>query len=126
MNHKIAAFILILLALAASGFSCIQTGGIAPKAELAVLKQELTKDAAGNAVVVVTVKNVSGVTAELAEVKVRFYDAQKNLIDATVDSVLGLKPNMTWDFTFACAGERCTGVKSYETEVTSGSSSGGF
>lgn len=126
MNYRIIAVILILMVLLAVGSSCINTTGIAPRAELAVLKQELTKDEAGKAVVKVTVKNVSGVTAELAEVKVRFFDAQKNLIDGATDSILNLKPNETWDFTFACAGERCTEVKSYETEVTSGSSSGGF
>lgn len=126
MNHKIATFMLVLLVLLASGSSCVQTVGVMQKPELAVVKKELTKDAAGNAVVLVTVKNVSGVTAELAEVKVKFYDAQKNLIDGAVDSVLNLKPNETWDFTFPCSGERCSQVKSFETEVTSGSSSGGF
>jgi hypothetical protein len=113
-----------LLAALLSG--CVQTVGIGPRAELAVLKQELVKDSAGTPTVLVTVKNVSGVTAELAEVKVRFYDAKKNLIDGMTDSVLNLKPNGTWDFTFTCSGERCSEVKSYETEVTAGTSAGGF
>ena len=126
MKYKIAIVILIILVLLTSGWSCIQTSGFAPKAELTVLKKELIKDQAGNVTVLVTVKNISNVNAELAEVKVRFYDSQKNLIDGATDSVLNLKPDETWDFTFPCAGERCDEIRSYDVEVTVGSSSGGL
>lgn len=93
---------------------------------MTVLKHELTKDQAGKAVVLVTVKNTSNVKAELAEVKVRFYDAQKNLIDSARDSVMNLGPYETWDFTIACQSDRGNEVKSYEIETTAGTSSGGL
>ena len=125
MNYKIAIGIFVLPILLVCSASCIQTtGGIAPKAELAILKKELTEDQAGNAVVLVTIKNVGSVNAELAEVRVTFYDAQKNIIDSSRDSILNLKPDETWDFTLSCSGERCSQIKSYDIEVTSGTSAG--
>ena len=113
-----------LITLLTSFCSCIQTSGIAPKAELAILNHELIEDQAGNAVVLVTIKNISSFNAELAEVRVIFYDAQKNLIDSSRDSVLNLKPDETWEFALSCSGERCSEIKSYDVEVTSGTSSG--
>jgi hypothetical protein len=74
----------------------------------------------------VTIKNVSDVTAELASVKVNFYDAQKELIDSNKDSIMNLKPNTTWDFILPCSTDRCSEIKSYDVEVMSGSSSGGL
>jgi len=126
-NLKVALIGLIFLMLLISVASCIQvTGGVASKAEISILKKELTKDGAGNAIVLVTIKNVGSVTAELAEVRVKFYDAQKNLIDSSRDSILNLMPDKTWDFTFTCSGEGCSQIKSYDIEVTSGTSAGGF
>ncbi len=125
LNFKIALIGLIFLMLLITSASCIQTiGGVAPKAELAILKKELTKNEAGNTVVLVTIKNVGSVTAEFAEVRVKFYDAQKNLIDSSRDSILNLKPDKTWEFTLSCSGERCSQIKSYDIEVISGTSSG--
>ena len=123
MNFKIAIVVLLFSMLLAYGTSCIQTSGIVPKAELAILNHELIEDQAGNAVVLVTIKNVGSFNAELAEVRVIFYDAQKNLIDSSRDSVLNLKPDETWDFTLSCSDERCDEIKSYDVEVTSGTSS---
>jgi hypothetical protein len=125
MKYKIAGMAIILLMMLASGGACVQTGS-APRAELTVLKHELTRDQSGKAVILVTVKNTSNVKAELAEVKVRFYDAQKNLIDSSRDSVMNLGPDETWDFTIACQSDRGNEVKSYEIETTAGTSSGGL
>ena len=124
MKLKIVIAALLLLMLLVSGLSCIQTVGVVPKAELAILKKELTEDQAGNAVVLVTIKNVGSVNAELAEVRVTFYDAQKDIIDSSRDSILNLKPDKTWEFTFTCSGERCSQIKSYDVEVVSGTSIG--
>lgn len=126
MNLKITVFILILLIVMVSGCSFLQTTeGATRKAELAVLNQELTKDQEGNTVVIVTVKNISQITIELAQVKVSFYDSQKNFIDSSTDSVLNLKPDDSWDFSIRCWGS-CQDVKSYEIEVMAGTSSGGL
>ena len=126
MKYKIAIAVGILSLILIPGLSCIQTGGTLAKAELAVIKKELKTDAAGKVSVVVTVKNTGRVKAELAEVRVSFFDAQKNLIDSSRDSVLNLRPDETWEFTILCAGDRCGEIKSYEIETTAGTSSGGL
>lgn len=126
MNIKLALVGMTLITLLTSFYSCINTTGVAPKAELAIIKKELTKDQAGNTVVLVTIKNVGSVNAELAEVRVTFYDAQKGIIDSSSDSVLNLKPDETWEFTLNCSGEHCSEIKSYDVEVTAGTSSGGL
>ena len=125
MKYKAAIAAGILLLTLTSGLSCIQTGNSSARAELAVIKKELITDQSGRAALAVTVKNTGRVKAELAEVKVSFYDAQKNLIDSSRDSVLNLGPDETWDFTIPCAGERCGEIKSYDIETTAGTSSGG-
>ena len=124
MIRVVFGTILVVLLLA-SGWSCLGTGS-APAVQLTVLKHEMIKDASGTAVVKVTVKNTSRAVAELAEVKVDFYDAEKNLIDSSSDSVMNLKPDETWDFEIACRGERCGEISSYEIETTAGASSGGL
>lgn len=117
--------ICLVVLLLASGWSCVGTSS-APSVELSVLKHEMIKDAAGTAVVKVTVKNTSRAVAELAEVKVNFYDAEKNIIDSSSDSVMNLRPDETWDFEIACRGERCGEVSSYDIKTTAGASSGGL
>ena len=71
MKCKIAISILFSLILLSSGWSCIQTTGLGTRAELEILNQELVRDQAGEVTVLVTIKNVSSVNAELAEVNVR-------------------------------------------------------
>src|SRR4030042_3422973 len=126
MKHKITIAICILLLILVSALSCIQVGGSSARAELAVLNKELVKDGAGGTALKITVKNVSAVDAELAEVKVSFFDAKKELIDSTRDSVLNLGPNETWEFTIPCTGDRCSQIGSYEIETTAGASPGGL
>jgi hypothetical protein len=120
----VGACILLLLPAAISG--CIRTGSATARAELIVINKHLSTGASGNVTLAVTVKNTGRVIAELAEVKVSFYDAQKNLIDSEQDSVINLKPNETWDFIIPCTGDNCGKIASYEIETTAGSSSGGF
>lgn len=124
MKHKIAVFILVLLLLTVCGCSFLQsTEGPPREAELSILEQELTKDQDGNVTLYVSVKNISQVTVELAEVKVSFYDSQDNFIDSSTDSVLNLRPDDIWDFYLSCEGD-CQDVKRYDIEVTAGTSSG--
>jgi hypothetical protein len=127
VKYKISITIPVLLLMLASAMSCIQVGGgSSPRAELSVINEVLIKDEAGGVALKVTVKNTGPVKAELAEVKVSFYDAQKELIDSTRDSVLNLGPNETWEFTIPCMGERCGEIMSYEIQTTAGTSSGGL
>jgi hypothetical protein len=126
LNLKIALVGMALITFLTSFCSCINTTGVAQKAELAILKKELTKNEAGNTVVLVTIKNIGSVNAELAEVRVTFYDAQRDIIDSSRDSILNLKPDKTWEFTLSCSGERCSQIKSYDVETTAGTSSGGL
>lgn len=127
MKLKIAGAVLVLALLLTFATSCIQVSGVVPQAELAITQHQLLRDATGNATgVFVTIKNISSFTAELAEVQVKFYDVQKNLIDAATDSVLNLKPNETWAFTIPCSGGRCREIASYQVDITYGSSVGGF
>ncbi|MBN1162114.1 MAG: hypothetical protein JXA17_09225 [Dehalococcoidales bacterium] len=124
MKYKITAFAMILLLLPVCGCSFLQTTeGVPRKAELAILKQELTTDQDGNVVLFVSVKNISQVTVELAEVKISFYDSHDNIIDSSTDSVLNLEPDDIWDFYFHCQGS-CQDVKRYDIEVTAGTSTG--
>ena len=125
MKNKIAISVCILLLLLTSISSCIHTGDSSARATLAVLKKELKTDAAGKVTLAITIKNTGRVNAELAEVKVSFYDAQKNLIDSARDSVMNLKPDETWDFIIPCTGDNCGKIASYDIETTAGSSSGG-
>ena len=126
MKKKIAVTVCILLLMLTAVSSCIQAGNSAARAELAVLKKELKTDAAGKVTLAVTVKNTGPVKAELAGVKVNFYDAQKNLIDSGRDSVMNLGAGETWEFNIRCTGENCGAIKSYDIETTAGTGSGGF
>jgi hypothetical protein len=124
LKYTITALILILLLLPVSGCTFLQsTEGPPRKAELAIIKQELTQDEEGNVIYLVAVKNISQVTVELAEVEVSFYDSQDNFIGSTTDSVLNLRPDDTWDFYIQCQGA-CHDIQRCDVEVTVGTSSG--
>ena len=125
MVKRLVIVLVLLLCLLASVCSCMGSGP-APTAQLTILRQELTRDETGAMVVYVTVKNNSQNVAELAEVSVDFYDSNKNYVDSATDSVINLRPNETWDFTFRCEGAGCSEVTSAEVRTTSGTSSGGF
>jgi len=122
---KLSALAACVVALLVFVLSCTGPGASTP-AEMTIVKQELTKNPSGAAVVKVTVKNTGRAVAELAEVTVTFYDAGKGVIDSVRDSVFNLNPNETWDFQIACKGERCSEVKSYEIKATAGSSKRGL
>ena len=125
MKIKIAISVCVLLLILAFVSSCVQTGDSSTRATLAVTNKVLKTDTAGKVTLAVTIKNTGRVNAELAEVKVNFYDAQKNLIDSARDSVMNLKPDETWDFVIPCTGDNCDKIASYDIETTAGSSSGG-
>ena len=124
MKMRFAAAAVLVLVWLVPVISC-NTGASTP-AELTIIKQELTKNPSGAAVVKVTVKNTGRAVAELAEVTVTFYDAGKGVINNARDSVFNLNPNETWDFEIACKGERCSEVKSYDIKATAGTRRGGL
>jgi hypothetical protein len=103
--------------------ACITSGNTIAPPELSVIKKALTADSSGQKTLAVTVKNTGRTNAELAEVKVSFYDAQNNLLDSSRNSVMNLGIGETWDFIFTCAGDNSK-IASYDVAVTSGSSSG--
>lgn len=113
---------ILIAMLPATG--CTGTGSSpSPSGKLAVINHDMTREESGAVEVQVTVKNVGSVMAELAEVTVSFYDASKNLIDISSDSVMNLGPGEIWEFEIACQGTRCGQVKSYEIETMAGTSS---
>ncbi len=73
-----------------------------------------------------TVKNVGSNTIELAEVMVKFYDANGVLIETAKDAVMNLKPGESWTFTFPCSGAGCDKIVSYSVETLAGASAGGL
>lgn len=105
---------------------CTGMGSTPLAGELAVINHDMTRGKSGSVEVQVTIKNVGSVMVELAQVTVSFYDADKNLIDSSSDSVMNLRPGEIWDFELACQGTRCNQVKSYEIETMAGTSSGGL
>ena len=105
---------------------CTGMGSTPPAGELAVINHDMTRGESGSVEVQVTIKNVGSVMVELAQVTVSFYDANKNLIDSSSDSVMNLRPGEIWDFEITCQGARCRQVKGYEIETMAGTSSGGL
>ena len=105
---------------------CTGMGSTPLAGELAVINHDMTRGESGSVEVQVTIKNVGSVMVELAQVTVSFYDADKNLIDSSSDSVMNLRPGEIWDFEITCQGARCSQVKGYEIETLAGTSSGGL
>jgi len=69
------------------------------------------------------VENVGPNTIELAEVTVRFYDADGALVDTAKDTHMNLERGKTWHFIIPCSGAGCANVKTYEIETLAGASS---
>lgn len=105
---------------------CTGTGSTPVAGELAVINHDMTRGESGSVEVQVTIKNVGSVMVELAQVTVSFYDANKNLVDSSSDSVMNLRPGEIWAFEITCQGARCSQVKGYEIETLAGTSSGGL
>ncbi len=122
MRYKSAIGILLALLLLLTAVSCIQTGGIGGKPEVSVVSENLTTDASGGTVLLLTVKNTGRVKAQLAEVSVKFYDYGKNLLDSNRDSVMGLNPGETWEFSIPC-GSPLKNIGSYAVETTAATGS---
>jgi hypothetical protein len=136
MNYKIAIGVLALVLLLTFTSACVVVvtnapyGTITyngtpiytntPQAQLSITRNELSHDAAGNAIGLVTIKNVSSYTAEGVQVTGKFYDANNNLVYSTKDNILSLKPDETWDFTFTCNGTACKTVRTFTVDVTYG------
>jgi len=96
----------LLLVTAACGTTQYEhgTGGTPPaqgEGRLEILSHQLTWE--GNeyfrtAYVRGIAKNVGDARLDYAEVDVRFYDSQGNLLETGLDNILDLDPGMTWSF----------------------------
>ena len=71
----------------------------------------------------VIVENVGPNMIELAEVTVRFYDANETLVSTAKDTHMNLETGKTWHFVIPCSGAGCASVKTYEIETLAGASS---
>ncbi len=123
MKTKLIAFGIVLAVIMIVGVSCAGNTNVP---QLTVVSQNLTKTLSGAAILKVTIENTGTTTAQLAEVKVTFYDIAKNVISTSKDSVMNLAPGESWDFQIPCLDPRASQVKSYEIKTTAGSSSGGL
>jgi ABC-type metal ion transport system substrate-binding protein len=134
MKYKIAIGALVLILLLTFSSACVVVVTNAPpygtyngttiytttttKAQLTILKNELTKDTAGNKIGLVTIKNVSNYTAENIRLTGKFLDANNNIVYQANDTILSLGPNESWDFTFTCQGASCGSVRTFTVDVT--------
>ena len=137
MTLKIAIVLLALLSLLVFSAACVVVitnttpgyygtgvptyyGGtytVLPKAELSIIRNELSHDAEGNAIGIVSIKNVSNYTANIASVTGKFYDSNMNLVYSSTDTIVNLGPNETWDYTFTCLGANCNKVTTFKVDV---------
>jgi hypothetical protein len=134
MNYKIAAVLLILALLLTFTSACIVVttaapgyGGVptyygtitvAPKTELSITRNELSHDGAGNAIGLVTIKNIGSYTQDIAAVTGKFYDSNMNLVYSSTDTILNLGPGESWDYTFTCSGANCDKVRTFKVDVS--------
>ncbi len=91
---------------------------VPPKAELSIIRNEFSHDAEGNAIGIVSIKNVSNYTVNIAPVTGKFYDSNMNLVYSSTDTIVNLGPNETWDYTFTCLGANCNKVTTFKVDVT--------
>jgi hypothetical protein len=100
--------------------------GVGQAPELTIVSQNMTANDAGIAQVQVVVENTGTVTAELAQVKVDFYDAGKNLLGTSSESIMNLKPSERWTFNIASNGLKPSQVGSYQVRTMASKSTGGI
>lgn len=136
MKYKIAIVLLILILLLASSSACVivvtntapgyygtptyygtTQYTVPPKTTLSIIKNQLSHDAAGNAIGLVSIKNIGDVTQDIASVTGKFHDANNNVIYSSTDTILSLAPGATWDYTFTCSGANCNKVTTFTVDV---------
>jgi hypothetical protein len=105
-----------LAALALTSAACFG-GGTIGRPEVSVVSENLTLDAGGKTVLLITIKNTGPINAELTEVSVKFYDVKKNLLDSAKDAVMNLEREATAQLTLPC-DSRPGNVSSYELNVS--------
>jgi hypothetical protein len=114
-----------MIVLLSAGLSCVETGGMAPNPQISIIERKLTTDEAGNTILEITIKNTGRVKADLAEVAVKFYDLQKNLLDSNRDSIINLGIDEIWEFRIPCSSA-LSRVSSYEIETNAGAGTSGL
>jgi hypothetical protein len=132
---KIAAVLILVAVLLVTASACVVVvtnaspnyygtgvttyyGTVLPKAELVITRNELSHDIEGNKIGIVSIKNVSNYTANIASVTGKFYDSNMNLVYSSTDTIVNLGPNETWDYTFTCMGANCSKVTTFKVDVT--------
>ncbi|MHB8104323.1 MAG: FxLYD domain-containing protein [Dehalococcoidales bacterium] len=90
---------------------------VAPKTTLSITKNQLSKDAAGNVIGLVSIKNIGSNTQDIASVTGKFFDSSNNLIYSSTDTILNLAPGATWDYTFTCNSANANKVTTFTVDV---------
>jgi hypothetical protein len=105
------------LAVVALTFAACFTGGTIGRPEVSVVSENLTVDAGGKTVLLVTIHNTGPIKAELTEVSVKFFDMKKNLLDSGKDAVMNLERDETAQLTIPCDSS-LGNISSYEISVS--------
>ncbi len=87
------------------------------KTQVELLSHKLSYDERGDLGVTGTLRNNGDKILSYVEVKIRFYDENKFLLESTSESISELKPNEIWKFSGIYPGFNVKEVISYEISV---------
>jgi hypothetical protein len=121
MLKIIIAGLVLFVLVGITAASCNPGNGNTGQSQIKVVSEKLTDGTSGQAVLLVTIENTGTVTAELAEVSVKFYGAGRKLLDSKSESIMNLKSGETWDFSISCNSTR-NKIANWETTTTAGGS----
>ena len=85
---------------------------------LRILKYNEARPEVGKLIITGIAKNEGKTSVSHAEVQIKFYDANNNLIIASKDSIDNFIPGETWGFTVVYPGPDSRKVHSYKVAVT--------
>jgi hypothetical protein len=134
MKYKVGAMLLVLaLALIfTSGCIVVTTAGpgygvptygtqiitVPPKTTLSITRNQLSQDASGNKIGLVSITNIGAATQDIASVTGKFLNSSGVIVSSSTDTILNLVPGETWDYTFTCSGANCNTVTTFTVDVT--------
>jgi len=133
MKYKIAVVLLVLTLALTFTSGCVvvvttapgyggptygtQTFTVAPLTTLSIVRNELSQDASGNKIGLVSVKNIGNATQDIASVTGKFLNSSGAIVYSSTDTILNLAPGETWDYTFTCSGANCNTVTTFTVDV---------
>lgn len=85
---------------------------------LRIMKYNEERPEVGKLTIVGIAKNEGKTTVPRAEVQIKFYDANKNLVISAKDTTENFDPSETWNFKIAYPGPDSRKVKSYQVVIT--------